>query len=184
MNIQDALKENRKVTLPIYDDNYYVSEAGANLRLWNSKEKITIRELYISELLSSDWLPYHEEKEIRPEKPGELWGRHKEHYLVFFDNDKHVCLCIVDEAGDKFTVSEMDNTCEIIHNKNGWKRVFPSVEDESVERIEIGSNDWTNEYEGQKTISKVIILGGKIKLWGIKPPMKMILEIPKKDEKP
>jgi hypothetical protein len=127
MNLQDALKENRKVTLPIYDDNYYVSEAGPNLRLWNSTEKTTVRELYVSELLSNDWLPYPEEKEIRPEKAGELWRHDATTDYFHTDNayDGGGSLALVGYMG----VRSVD--ASIVHGKH-WTRLCPPVEDESV----------------------------------------------------
>ena len=63
-----------------------------------------------------------------------MWKLNEEEYFIFFDNDKEVCLCTVDIHGDKCLLEDVPKG-ELIHNQNGWKRLFPSVEDGSVERI-------------------------------------------------
>lgn len=90
-------------------------------------------------------------------------------------------------VGDNGICGQIDG---MIHNKNGWTREFPPVEDEDIERIEFENVIWDkSEVWPHESIPKLIKGPGHTN-WGdisdattSKPPMKMILEIPKEETK-
>lgn len=188
MNIKDALKETGKATglhLPFAETWFVAIDDEDFLWLYNDIGA-PIQRVPLREILRSDWQPYHDKKYIRPEKPGELWERQGEKFFIFFDNDKYVCLCLVDESGDKFSTVDAMSYAEVIHNQNGWTRLYPPVEDENVERIEIEGVEWEQimTLSGGRAIVPYWPIDGYSyvkKSWLDKPSMKMILEIPKED---
>lgn len=134
MNIQDALKETGEARRPNTRKGQY-AYLNKDVLFWNDGP-IEAPVLMVS-IFADDWQPYHEVKEIRPEKAGELW-ENKESNLKFYVHEWGVRLDkrdlhILWNNGPRELLSNID----IIHNKNGWIRCFPHVEDENVERIEI-----------------------------------------------
>jgi hypothetical protein len=119
-------------------------------------------------ILSVDyWKPYHEAEEISPESEGELW-RHIDtgnYYHTFFYG---VIL--------KFQGEFLHNIDGVIHGK-GYARLFPKVEDNSVETIEIEDVLWnttenhTYPYQEESSFDWDELLNMK--------PIKLICVIPK-----
>jgi hypothetical protein len=125
-------------------------------------------------LKGNDWESYHKAKEIRPENAGELWQFREDNedkYVVMYTSPNSLYLTNV------FTRLTKEIS-QVIHNQNGWKRLFPVVEEEDIERIVIEGVQWRNH-----RIGLMYPIGGacapKLKRLDDKPPMKMILEIPK-----
>ena len=127
----------------------------------------------LSAILQTDWQPYREEKEIRPENAGELWEKRD----CFYHTSGSQYAGGLTLHGDVGTV----DIASAIHGKNGWTRLFPHVE-EDVERIEIEGVKWS-----QRTTSMgTFVYPFKYNVESIelvklidRRPMKMILEIPK-----
>jgi hypothetical protein len=127
--------------------------------------------------------------EIRPEK-GDTWKLKEDRYLItqFSDEDD---VYAVNDKGERFTINDehsYSNFQNVIHNnKDGWIRIEPPVEDDNIERIEIeGVKDWEMEQQklGEARYSVTIegqvnVTGGTASVLENKPPMKMIIEIPK-----
>ena len=80
----------------------------------------------IADIGRDEWQPYLEVKEIRPEKAGELWERDGEsnHRCVTYEGI--VGLNVIWWGGAANT-DRVDTG--MIHNKNGWIRYFPHVEE-------------------------------------------------------
>jgi hypothetical protein len=129
--------------------------------------------------------------EIRPENDGELWEHEDDSMGMIVRCFQSSPLEIVFSNGCRKHLSETSLASgnnrtygeDLIHGKNGWTRLYPPVEDNSVERIEI---------EGVKnfrfcgdthdaSLYKVDIPDGHLDDLEDKPPMKMILEIPKEE---
>ena len=136
MKIQVACEN--KGTLPDFPNMYclivYLADNKLSPCWYNAKTDHFAREVTGQEVLRTDWLPFPEEKEIRPKKAGELWKLDEEYYHTEDHTSSGCGLCLVGYGSKGF--KEVDNG-KTAHNKNGWTRLFPSVEDESVERVEI-----------------------------------------------
>ena len=116
-------------------------------------------------------------KEIRPEKAGELWQAGNDSFFFTVNSDK-----IAGDNGDTYEIKDY----EMIHGKHGWIRLYPPVEDDSVERIEFNNVDWDLSGCWQTKPMPFVSYDGGSKDWGDirdavinQPKMKMILEIPK-----
>ena len=72
MKIQDALKETGKVYLSS-ESEYYAMEGGDSLNWISKRTKDVDSNVPYVLIVSDQWHPYHEEKEIRPYAAGELW---------------------------------------------------------------------------------------------------------------
>lgn len=203
MNIQDALKETGKAedeNNPCNGKTGYVGWFEGQL-YWFDKVTHTRRHtLSHEEIAKGIYEPYHDKKEIRPEKAGELW--------IFVDEGGEVPF-FTTEAGPAFPVNnhlvirnrsglsieiEAMSLGKIIHNQNGWTLLYSpdkevmkrlkEVEDENVERIEIEDMYWlyTNGYT--IPVDNRRIEGTKKFDWkslSDKSSGKMILEFPKED---
>jgi hypothetical protein len=185
MNIQEALKETGKAHDKDSDDNEYVFvDPYGVLRWYDMVNKKECAAAELNEILSSGWNPYHEVKEIRPEKAGELWKRHDEYSLYYATYEyqhkegiKAICL----NDGMQYS---MDKPFfgKMIHNKNGWTRLYPPIEDDSIERIEtLIHHGCIKSGNGSNVIDIHLILPNKddkIKFLN-KPHIRAIFEIPK-----
>lgn len=123
--------------------------------------------------------PYHEVKEIVPQNAGELW-KYNDRFMWFTTRGISGLEMVCEDGEETETVEKMNQT---IHNKNGWTRPYPPVEDENIERIEIEGVKWKN---GANHISYPYIELPDGADYGIfhdvrdkNKSMKMILEIPK-----
>jgi hypothetical protein len=133
MIIQDALKPTGKAECD--EDGYvFVDEYGI-LRWYDTVNNTATGAAELNEILNSDWLPYHEEEEIRPEKAGELWQQtdHNGKVTTSMTVEEDETIRRVYESGIHDGIDEDWQ----IHNKNGWTRLFPSVEDESMKRVPV-----------------------------------------------
>lgn len=185
MLIQIALRETEKAeneSNPLDGKTGYVKWNSDELWWYDRKTDNARRPLSHEEMFES-YDPYHEVKKIRPEKAGELWQYNN--LFVWCTVIKNEVLEMVCAHGkDIETVDKMNLT---VHGKNGWKRLFPEVEDDSVERIEFDDMVFL---EGLVAGSSVFFptsnLGqfsnGIFKDYCKRPPIKMIFEIPKEGE--
>lgn len=191
MNIQDADRRVGDLGQLYLPDNkeWYCLIVDGRPCWYEASTDYLQREVSGKEAIREDWEIYQKETEIRPEKTGELWshedgsiGMITERYEssplgIAFDNETQKRLSDINLAsGKNKTYREY-----IIHNKNGWTRLYPPVEDDSVERIEIeGVSFWgcTNSAgvhimaESPEELYELIKKASNEK-------MKMILEIPK-----
>ena len=113
--------------------------------------------------------------EIRPENAGELWEysiNGYPHFIANIDNK----LCLMWKDGTHVKVEDSNNP--VIHNKNGWIRLFPPVEDDSIERIETEGISFDLKGYDRRVFIKEWDKIKNIDILG-RLPMKMILEIPK-----
>ena len=153
--------------------NMYAMENDSGTLLWYHKGNDTsCAGVSLEKTLDSKWQPYNPTPQIVPEKAGELWQLGTVFYFTCFDNKGD--LQFVDHMSAEWLLSGFQN--DPIHGVNGWTRLFPVVEDE-VERIEIEGVEWQSAegvvftYTNEQVFDWEILPG--------KPPMKMILEIPK-----
>jgi hypothetical protein len=115
--------------------------------------------------------------DIVVEKAGELWrqgdGDEDHNYYHTFEDDG-----VIKFRGEH--IHDVSDWPRMIHNKNGWTRLYPPVEDESIERIEIEAGNWKHLKceDGHCSYSVDLSDMQEKSLMG-KPLMKMILEIPK-----
>lgn len=130
MKIEEALKETGKVLGPNKDAKCYamVSPDGP-LQWFYFKDNKPACAVGFLKITTDNWQPYHEVKEIRPEKENEVW--------------KHVdgITYLHDAKGSALRTSRGNELHEYIYKKvvhgKEWERILPKVEDDSVERIEI-----------------------------------------------
>ena len=191
MKIEEALKETGKAVRTVHADNYAAIKSfslskvkplgGDRLYWYDIKTGEENSPAQLSAILAGDWQSYHEEKAIRPEKAGELWRNKEIENDQYYHTENHTSsgagLILVGYGAKGF--KEADNG-RVLHNKDGWERVFPKVEDDSVERIEIEGVKWVFSKKAGYQIPQWPI-SGPDSLYPLldKPPMKMILEIPK-----
>ena len=131
MDIKKALEPTGKAyreSDPVF--HVALDDSGALMIYKNEGNKLIGPEM-LSYVLGNDYLPYHDKKEIRPEKAGELWefGRN-----LFFIIQQNQTLFLMSAFG---TRSECSTRTDIIHNQDGWKRLRPVVEEEDIERVVI-----------------------------------------------
>ena len=146
MKIEEALKDGGRATRKGFD--WFVEECQNGEHIYRAihiaSGGVVGYEMAIRHFFADDWQPYHEVKEIRPEKAGELWeGASNKVYVTVY---RKGILCFHDlekrESTGYLDFKRNDNSAwvccdEPIHNKNGWERILPKVEDDSVEIIEI-----------------------------------------------
>ena len=125
MNIQDALKETGKGQGNLKD--MYVELNDDEVLCWYDISGNCVEEpVSLSIILDDDWQPYCPVEEIRPEKAGELWEHNNIKFMTMVPSvhkDSKMYL------KSKFDVKHfMDN---VIHNQNGWTRLYPPVKEQS-----------------------------------------------------
>lgn len=106
-------------------------EAGERKNLlWNGVDGEFV---HYTDITEEDWQPYHKVKEIRPEKEQEVWLSDDTGVWITHKNANYEIVLI---AAHSLGSAKL---CDIgaIHNKNGWTRLYPQVEDDSVEEREI-----------------------------------------------
>lgn len=125
MNILDALKPTTKATLKLDDGEEVNYAQWRNESIWWIDEKTGKwdREVGHLDMLQGNWQPYHEAEEIVPENAFELWKRGA--YKYFTIRISGTSLQFVNDSGQSVVGIE-----RAIHNKNGWTREYPKVEDE------------------------------------------------------
>jgi hypothetical protein len=143
VNIQEALKETGKARLEIQAEHFlyaFIAELN-NSYVWLNKDG-QHEYLYYDDGLREDWQPYHDKKVIRPEEAGELWACDGLGMcFVYYDKSLDLHLKWRDGAEQRVAVTN------IAHNQNGWTRLYPPVEDDSVERVEFEYVECTKERE-------------------------------------
>jgi hypothetical protein len=173
MYIQEALKETGKAILKDYSGWYCVIKEG-NPR-WNDvSEDRLIRVVMGKEVIRDDWQPYHEAKEIRPLNPGEFWEAPSGAKFLTY------------KEGHKLYFATKDTTHKCFNNEeklgcfSEWTRLYPPVEDDSVERIEINDIQWFSKvHKYPEHIGDSDPNPNNFQDIPLETPMKMILEIPK-----
>lgn len=132
MNIQDALTPTGKA-VDEHTQSHYVAEDDNGVLHWYLKASDKrCHTVILESILMYGWLPYPEEKEIRPEKAGELWQSQDGSLGITHNNSINNSLETSQEAvyitftnGSKQKL----NQYAMIHNKNGWTRLYPEVKD-------------------------------------------------------
>jgi hypothetical protein len=76
--------------------------------------------------------PHPEVKEIRPKDIEELWLKDGLSYATVIDRGSAELQFICCNDSYIWSLDNL-NISPVIHNKNGWKRVFPKPEDDSIE---------------------------------------------------
>ena len=176
MNIQEAREKTGKARRPHWEHKKFVYLVGDDFHVDTGDGQSGF--VYSDKaILGDDWQPYYEVKEIRPEKAGELWQAGNDSFFFTVNSDK-----IAGDNGDTYEIKDY----EMIHGKHGWIRLYPPVEDDSVERIEFNNVDWDLSGCWQTKPMPFVSYDGGSKDWGDirdavinQPKMKMILEIPK-----
>lgn len=184
MNIQDALKETGKATREGGTDSYAALKmfslsspktlGGERLYWYTIETGEENSPVQLDAILEDDWQPYHDKKEIRPEKAGELWRHNEtEGYFHTDHSTQDASLILIGYKG-------VSRNAEIVHGTH-WNRLFPPVEDDNIKRIQIEDITW--ERLEKNTESYIIPFkcrfNDAFKFLVGKPPMKMILEISK-----
>ena len=128
MKILEALEPIGKARLPGSDD--FAQEIDGEL-MWCRIAGDAMGILACvgwKDVARDDWQPCPEVKEIRPETAGELWERDGEsnHRCVVYKND--IGLNVVWWGGDEIPYTNYVEN-DMIHNKNGWKRICPEVKE-------------------------------------------------------
>lgn len=127
MNIQKALEETGKAIQPDIPKGLYYSLNESGVLWLYSKIGRPIEIVKFGDIFTYNYTPYYEVKEIRPEKAGELWERDGEfnHRCTTFETD--VGLNVIWWDGDTPNTNRIGK--DMIHNKNGWTRLYPPVEE-------------------------------------------------------
>ena len=146
----------------------YAFENSEGVLMWanNGKDEPVRLDLITGAL----WQPYHEVKEIRPEKAGELWENGDGKYYHTHDVE-----------GDLYLVGMYEAVKVEGAITSGMTRLYPPVE--NVERIEIESVKFASLPDSKHFAYPMVSNGGTYNWKDLpyKPAMKMILEIPKED---
>lgn len=188
MNIQDALKDTGKAKLgksngwASHQEGYtWHAERDGKFLRWFDEEGNPRCEISYFDIINIGWEPHYEKEVIRPEKAGEVWEDSCGN-LWLTSNPSEKGLRFMSATGDNswFDFPSLRWHKDVVHNQNGWTRPYPPVEDEKVERIVIEGVEWfgvhnktyPEYYEERKD-------GFKFESLQNKPPMTMILEIPK-----
>ena len=136
MNIQEALKETGKATVEPNHLSSYVQMSNLVLMWYEIGINNADGPVALEVILGDNWQPYHEEKEIRPEKAGELWEWTDGYYHTEFIglNDFR----LIGKSCNR------TDTSKVIHGKNGWTRLCPDAE----ELLEVRMLDSRQSYDG------------------------------------
>ena len=127
MNIQDALKgagESEGKILNIQMDRVAQPDQFGILR-WLDKGILVM----VIDIIEGDWQPYHEVKEIRPEKAGELWKKNIDNFVYMTIEQRINELMAVPSVFELLSFSVEEHGKEMIHGKNGWTRLIPDPEE-------------------------------------------------------
>ena len=126
MNITDALKETGRAAYPMWNKGDFIQIISSAFVDDNNEP------YYTTLLLQDGWEPYREVEEIRPEKAGELWTSDKGAVCFTVESKEFARLQFIPQfpmvSGDEKVHTQIIPS-DITHNKNGWTREFPKVED-------------------------------------------------------
>ena len=133
MLIQDALKETGKARKEDCSIGFVMKNEKGHLIFFN-EDGVADGYVVLSAIMSDNWQPYHEVKEIRPEVTGEVWENpHKE---KFFTIKLEQRFHFIDEQGH----------CHNSHIGN-LTRIFSPVEDEQSAK-----DKWEKVWQRQEEI--------------------------------
>ncbi len=173
MNIQDALKPTGKATA--ISGNWYAALNKDGVLFYypeDSESGIDKGPVTLQSIQDLTWRPYYDKSVIRPEKGGEHWIN--EHGKHLFSYRMSLPIHWIDESGEVIDIN-LHNS--IIHNQSGWTRLYPPVEDDNVERIEIKIEvGFPNRPGDHKSEYKFLLPDGYLKRIVNET---LILEIPK-----
>ena len=155
-----------QLCLPDYQNWYCLIVNGTPIWYENASDHVK-REVFGKEAIREDWEVFQRVEEVRPEKAGELWATGDVNYMTQKIGDE---LRMIPRSYDMQILEEIDH---FIHGVGCYKRLFPKVEDDSVERIEIEDVVFLNQLPIPEQMFDLIPLSVR----GI--PVKVILEIPK-----
>jgi hypothetical protein len=161
MNVAEALEVDGKIESATSNRIAFLDEFG--ILRWDDDDSLVMLEDIVGA-----WLPYYEEKENRPEKAGELWK----------NSVGEVCHTIMDD-GELWTIGNNGRYQQ--KNIRNWTRLYPPVEDDSVERIEIEGVKFSDHYRDavDKDVYTIRLDTKYLSILQNRLPMKMTLEIPK-----
>jgi hypothetical protein len=134
MNIQEALLPTGKAKRDIWLDGEYIylNHDGLFMLVGSSGHKTAYN---FKCILDAEWQSCPIEKEIRPEKAGELWQKSCDYFMYMIATERINKLVAIPSMTDLLTFDIEKHGRDMIHGKNGWKRLFPKVEDSNVERV-------------------------------------------------
>ena len=177
MEIHDALKET-EIATPDYVNSKKESHAklfDGILYWYDVKKDEYLLPVTLQGINNINWQPYPEVKEIRPKNSDEVWINNHGRCMVLGWGKGELWGYFSD--GGKCTV--LDEGSLAVHGKNGWERIHPKVEDDSVDEMKFEAVTW-----GKCDCGFNYPMGGRgsfqnnDKLLN-KKPMGMILKIPK-----
>lgn len=127
MNIKDALKSTGKAETGL-SDSCFVQLNNSGVLYWHCKvAKIGKRPVEFEYISDEIWQPYYEDdaKKIVPENVGELWKDDEGTYFHTEECDDGSLTLVCKKYGMTLL--------NIIHNKHGWTRLYPPVEESMKE---------------------------------------------------
>lgn len=135
MNIKKALEETGMARLPgSHGYKTYAQEGGGDQLRWWCDEGVGAGchdVVSYKEIIREDWEPYIVVKEIVPEKAGELWeDNNGELYFIVREHSLNYFQTI--DGLQRYTLNTdgtWDRFKNIVHNKDGWTRVYPPAEE-------------------------------------------------------
>lgn len=146
-NAREVLIANSKAQLEGAEDGLYAAVRADGVLCWYDKNGNERCPVALHVAFRQDWVPCPEDKEIRPEKAGELWESQtgSKYFTVYQDEQRDIlkARCEYDESWE----SNGGTMSGMIHNKNGWTRLLPHVEDDKerqkreIEKAAIASID-------------------------------------------
>lgn len=129
-SIQEAIKETGKAYLPGGDD--FATEHDGEL-MWCRTAGDAMGILACvgwKDIARTDWFPYPNKKEIRPEREGEVWeNRHGNLFSIGEDGKGLFIVCLSEFRAIK------DTDMGVVHDCNGWKLIY-SPDKEVMKELE------------------------------------------------
>lgn len=125
--IQDAIKETGKIQHSNLE-NIYAKEDEWGVLHWYSINDTSPVLVKLSDILSDNWQPYPNKKEIRPERAGELWGNKSGNYGHTFKHPSGK-IYFTDNEDTRYT----KELIHVIHGLNGWKLIYSPDEEVMAE---------------------------------------------------
>lgn len=141
MDIKSALEPTGMAALP-YNLAYAQVTIDKCLH-WFDGDK-DVGEVLYYQLIRDDWRPYLKQEEIRPREAGELWKNesgewaHTDERFDYGPMKRKLFFIRRD------SMSKVEDIKIVIHNQNGWQRIYPPVEDKEtvvIEGVEFKNSD-------------------------------------------
>jgi len=90
-----------------------------------------------NEIIEFEWYPYHKSKSkniIVPNNVNEIWLYDNNPYIInYFIESDSMSMISLDETIYN-PIKTLNDYEKIIHNQNGWKRLWPKVEKDNMEK--------------------------------------------------